>query len=269
MKKNNLLTIGEVAKLMCLSIHSLRYYERINVLKPAFIDPDSNYRYYAFEQLFHIQMITFCVELDIPLKELTQFMDDDKTIDYLALLAYGEKIAKEKLQKIQKVSQFISRTKQQILESTTLPQEQTIYSRNLPEKYFHIMAYDKPFGGDNQFEEVVKAFLHFETSDEEDYADFLESGLLYEQTSAGIERYIYVELAKPIENIPVKIIPGGLYSCIQNREITIEKTAEIFTDYLKKSNSFLALETVFFSEKYDFDNPISELRVLVQPDIRK
>jgi len=265
MGKNKLLTIGEVANLMCISIHSLRYYERIGILKPIVIDPNTGYRYYAFEQLFHIQMITFCVELGIPLKELAEFMDDDKTIDYLALLAYGKKIAKEKLQKIQKVSQFIDRAEKQILESSKSGAEGAIYSRNLPEKYFHIVAYDKPFKGDNLFEEVAKAFLHFEVDDNEDYDDFiLESGLLCEYSQSGIERYIYIELAKPIEDENVKVIPSGSYYCVQNRKIAIEDAKQIFSDYLIDTNSYLAIETAFFAGAYNIDKPVSELRIIPQ-----
>jgi len=263
--KNNLLTIGEVAKLTCLSVDSLRYYEKINIMKPAHIDADSGYRYYAFEQLFHIQIITFCVELDIPLKELTEFINDDETLDYLALLAYGKKIGTKKLQKIQKGLNFVERAEQQILANAQLPQLDIIYSKSLSEKYFHVMPYDdKPFGGENQFTEVAKAFLRFETVDDDDYADFLESGLLYEKTPTGIKRYIYIELAQPIEDEHVKTIPAGTYHCMQNHEITIESTAQIFNDFLKDSDSFLAIETVFFSKNYDFDNPISELRVIGQ-----
>ena len=265
MEKNKLLTIGEVANLMCISIHSLRYYERIGILKPAFIDPNTGYRYFVFEQLFHIQMITFCVELDIPLKELAEFMDDDKTIDYLALLAYGKKIAEEKLQKIGKVSQFIDRAEQQILESAKMGQEQAIYSRNLPEKYFHIVPYDKLFKGDNLFEEVAKAFLHFEVGDNEEYNDFiLESGLLCEYSKSETKRYIFIELAKPIESENVKTIPSGSYYCIQNQKIAIENTEQLFADHLKDTNSYLAIETAFFAGTYDIDKPISELRIITQ-----
>jgi len=199
MSKNKLLTIGEVANLMCISIHSIRYYERINILKPAFTDPDTGYRFYAFEQLFHIQIIIFCVELDIPLKELIEFMDDEKTIDYLAILVYGKKIADEKLQKIKKISKFIHKAEQQILESRSLGEEQAIYARELPEMYFHIVPYDKAFDGDNLFEEVAKAFLDFCIDDDENYDDFiLESGLMCEYSKSEIKRYIYIELANPI-----------------------------------------------------------------------
>ena len=44
-------TISEFAKLRDININSLRYYERIGVLTPAYTDPDTGYRYYTPDQL--------------------------------------------------------------------------------------------------------------------------------------------------------------------------------------------------------------------------
>ena len=264
MKKNNLLTIGELSKLTDASIYSLRYYEKIGAFEPAFIDDETGYRYYALEQVFHVQLIMFCIELDIPLKELIQFTDDNKRIDYLALLSHGKGIAKQKLQKIQKGLRFIESTEQKIVKSKTLNPNQKIYSRELPQKYLHVIPYNKPFGGTNQFEEVARAFLNFEYSEDEDYSEFSEFGLLYEQTPTGVQRYIFVELAKRKKAANVKIVPAGTYQCLQSGQIEIEKTAQNFSDYLKRADSYIAIETAFFDGIYEINKPVTELRVLAQ-----
>jgi len=71
-RKNNLLSIGDVSKLTGASVRSLRYYEKIGILTPAYISPDSNYRYYSKEQMPIVEMIMLCIELDIPLSELAK-----------------------------------------------------------------------------------------------------------------------------------------------------------------------------------------------------
>ena len=43
--------IGEFSKLTKTTIKSLRYYDKVGLLKPAFVDPDTAYRYYTEEQL--------------------------------------------------------------------------------------------------------------------------------------------------------------------------------------------------------------------------
>jgi DNA-binding transcriptional MerR regulator/effector-binding domain-containing protein len=46
-----MLTIGEFSKISHLTLKTLRYYDEIGLLKPAFIDAKNNYRYYNISQL--------------------------------------------------------------------------------------------------------------------------------------------------------------------------------------------------------------------------
>ena len=50
MDKKQLFSIGRLAKLTGVHIQSLRYYEALSILRPAYIDPDSGYRYYTYSQ---------------------------------------------------------------------------------------------------------------------------------------------------------------------------------------------------------------------------
>ena len=87
---------------------------------------------------------------------------------------------------------------------------------------------------------------------------------MHEYSNSGVKRYIYIELAKPTEDVHVLTIPSGSYYCIQNSEIAIENTEQLFADYLKDTNSYLAIETAFFAGIYEIDKPISELRIIAQ-----
>lgn len=50
-------TIGEISKLFNISIKTLRYYDDIEILKPAYVNPENNYRYYSVEQFITIDLI--------------------------------------------------------------------------------------------------------------------------------------------------------------------------------------------------------------------
>ena len=258
MRRNNLLSIGELSKLTNASISSLRYYERKGVLTPALIDPDSGYRYYKFEQIFHVMVIILCIDLDIPLKSLLAFTEDKSTINYSAVLAQGKKNALEKLEKIQSDLEFIESAEKKITWGST----NDIYTRTLSEKYLHVIPYDSHFESDNSFEEVAKAFLRFEYLNDEDYHEFSEFGLLYEYNQSTVQRYLFVELSKNIADVHVKVIPAGNYSCIQNTSIRIEESFQIFREQLSQTDTFLAIETPFFSDTYHLQTPKSELRVM-------
>ena len=67
---SNYLKISEFAKLRNVNINSLLYYEKIGVLRPAYVDPHSKYRYYSPEQLIILDTILLAINLGIPLKNL-------------------------------------------------------------------------------------------------------------------------------------------------------------------------------------------------------
>ena len=53
-----MLSIGEFSKISHLTMNTLRYYDEIGLLKPAFIDPKNGYRYYDIFQLEIALLIT-------------------------------------------------------------------------------------------------------------------------------------------------------------------------------------------------------------------
>jgi len=69
----NYFTISEFAKLRNININSLRYYEKLGLLKPAIIDENNGYRYYSAEQVSILNKIILCIQLGIPLKEMVKF----------------------------------------------------------------------------------------------------------------------------------------------------------------------------------------------------
>ena len=107
--KNKLLTIGELSKRTGCSIKSLRYYDSIGLLKPIYIDPNSNYRYYNFEQTRIVELIQICINLSIPLKEVKDLIfKDDNKIDYMYLIEYGRKITEEKISNLNDNLKFLN-----------------------------------------------------------------------------------------------------------------------------------------------------------------
>ena len=48
---NTMLRIGEMAKLCGVSIETLRYYDKENILTPDRVDEKSGYRYYSNESV--------------------------------------------------------------------------------------------------------------------------------------------------------------------------------------------------------------------------
>ena len=110
MDKQNLLTIGNLSKQTGVHVKSLRYYEQLGILLPAYTDPDTGYRYYTLSQIPVVHAICACIFLDIPLKEFTGFLTrDQRRIHYKKLFSHGTMLAHRKIRDIQeKISWMIS-----------------------------------------------------------------------------------------------------------------------------------------------------------------
>ena len=76
MAERELFQIGEVARMYHLSVGTLRHYERIGLLAPERTDPATGYRYYSARQLEQLTSIRYLRALDMPLEEITAYMND-------------------------------------------------------------------------------------------------------------------------------------------------------------------------------------------------
>jgi len=249
-RKNGLISIGELSKLTGASVRSLRYYEKLNLLIPTHIDEFSRYRYYSLDQAYHVEIIMFCVELDIPLKELMKFTTPDDILDFRAFLTQAKEIAEEKLKKTRK-GLLLIRDLEQKMDLAEQNELEEIYERKFPQKYFYV----KLCGDSLQKDSLIDLFVFFEHIG--DINDTNEYGYMCEQSENGVLYYAFVEVSKQKAN---KIIPAGKYFCRQSDNSQIEKTCELFGEYF--TGSYLAIETEIFIGKHKISKPLSEVRVL-------
>ena len=95
MQTKNFYSIGETAKMAGTTIETLRHYDRIGLLKPAKVDPDSNYRYYTETELIYLEVISFCRRNKMSLKEIQNIVNADFTVIVPFLKSAGEQIDNE------------------------------------------------------------------------------------------------------------------------------------------------------------------------------
>jgi DNA-binding transcriptional MerR regulator len=77
----NMLRIGEFSRLSQVTIKALRYYDDMNLLKPAMIDKFTGYRYYNVDQLPRIHRIMAFKELGLTLEQIASLIHDAPSTD--------------------------------------------------------------------------------------------------------------------------------------------------------------------------------------------
>lgn len=68
--------IGEFSTISKTTIKTLRYYEKEKLLIPAFIDPNTGYRYYETSQLTELSKIISLRQVGLSIKDIKKVVDE-------------------------------------------------------------------------------------------------------------------------------------------------------------------------------------------------
>jgi len=76
-----MLKIGDFSKLSNVTVKALRHYAELGLLKPAWIDRYSGYRYYTLEQLPRLNRILALKDLGLSLEQVQRVLDSHLSVD--------------------------------------------------------------------------------------------------------------------------------------------------------------------------------------------
>ena len=80
MDKNTLIPIGKMAKANNVSIATLRLYDEIGLIKPVFIDPQTNYRYYDVNQTSRLDLIRYMRDMGMSIKDISLLLEKEDIV---------------------------------------------------------------------------------------------------------------------------------------------------------------------------------------------
>lgn len=251
------LSIGKVSKLKNVSIKSLRYYDRIGILKPAFINTETNYRYYTEEQLYLLDAITLCIKLGIPLKDLNNYVENN-SINLQKLLYDGKILAEEKIMDIHQCLEALQETLQKLSTSVNgmakipvsksglmLPDgfyQNTLVARTVLTVPLEEMDTPKYYG-----QYILKLFV---SAQQMGINASYPSGILHDYQNGHLTRYMFLTVDMQTgqgENVPVtdeaiRTLPAGDYIC---RKISTHMAGSMQEEMKEvlKGDSFCIIET--------------------------
>jgi DNA-binding transcriptional MerR regulator len=267
------MSIGKVSKLKNVSIKSLRYYDQIGILKPAFINTETNYRYYTMDQLYLLDAITVCIKLGIPLKDLNNYVENN-SIHLQKLLYDGKILAEQKILEIHNCLGTLQETLQNMASPVTglakIPESRS--GILLPDGFYHNeivkrkmltvpledMDIPKYYG-----QHILKLFV---TAQQLGTAVAYPSGVLHEYREGIYQRHMFLTITGDAPTLPeeseksVRTIEEGDFACrrISTHVSDFESIREEMKEVLK-SDDFCIIETDTLSEKNKKDGYPFEL----------
>lgn len=255
-------TISEFGQLRNININSLRYYEKIGLLKPAHIDPETKYRYYTPEQLSELDTIQLCIALGIPLKELMNYVDENGYLQNRILLEDGKAAAEKKIKEIENGLKKIEYSLRYIEDTHTYEKLRDVYTRTIPvERRLITRKYVGALSDDKSMEQMSSALYTYAQS--HDLLPVLPSGLLMQYGEQQIDFYLYFEIVDKFADDPnIITMPAGEYRCMQvDGELNEEMVAFINKQFGCSGGQQVIVSNMVL-DRFQFGSKKSEIQII-------
>lgn len=206
--------IGEISRIFNISTDTLRYYDKIGLLKPEY-DEANRYRYYSVEKFFTLSRILFLKSLDISLKDIKNYLNNQSTDNLLMLLKSEKAEIDRKINRLINLKRKIS-NKIELIQDANKHINQIRVER-FPERWGVFIDIENI---DNEYEiksSFKKHQVHFRMS------SWLIEGQIYTSISkkdilgGRFEQFNYfIEILSREEesSLKMQVLPENDYACI-------------------------------------------------------
>lgn len=132
-----LYTVKEVSELSGVTIKTLHHYHKIGLLQPAEIS-DAGYRLYGAAELERLQQIRFYREMDFPLEQIKELMEE--TTDRLSILTEQEKLLLARWNRLERVLQTLRQSIEYVGEGRRMEPEEMFKGFDSEEEWKDALA---------------------------------------------------------------------------------------------------------------------------------
>lgn len=143
-------TTGQFAKLRGINKRTLMYYDDIGLFKPAMIK-DNGYRYYTNYQNSILDVILELREMDIPLEEIKNLLQDRSPEKNLSLLFMQKKRLDEEAIRIKNMRSTVD-NKIKLIEKYLATDETDVFLEECPTEYLITTPIPENFSDDDWFD---------------------------------------------------------------------------------------------------------------------
>ena len=183
------LTTSELAKLFNLNRQTLHFYDRKNVFKPAYKNPENGYRMYSHNQIAQLAFIIYLRTIGFSLEKIKELLENSSVDSTMEQLRIQSELLKQQHEEIFRIDNVIKRKMnfvKQKMENTDfmesrrkwcskqafvkIGQEKVLYENEIFYYFPTIVFYH--FEGD-ECEKTFGAYIELDES-KEDYSDQIE-----------------------------------------------------------------------------------------------
>jgi MerR family transcriptional regulator, activator of bmr gene len=264
--KKSLFTIGQISKIKGITIKALRFYERIGVIKPFYIDAATKYRYYSQEQFIQFDVIRALRSVEVSPKDIKSILEKLDTKQLLVYLDGQKKNVLNKITLLQKTIKTIDLAQNTIKYSISAISNPEIVIKEIAERCVITSKISELLDE----EEILIQFSKFPMIIEENgLMDTYETGYVSipDKNNEFHPAYIYNAVAadKNSKKALLSVIPAGRYICVCFTQPDAQKQSQKLYGYLGKNNlqPKLILQVNLLNDVFVSGNQYYEAQVLL------
>ncbi len=277
-RDKDLLSIGDLAKYCRVSTKTLRHYDKKGILKPAYTDPQTGYRYYNEEQLFWLVMIKRLKQRNFSLEEAKEYLETGDIGRIRKIFEKKDDEIDKEIKKLQQIKKMINLKKnffEEFLNASNRPASQPeIIIKDLPPRKVLSTKKNGFFNIKTLAESLSR--LHLLQEKHGIKSEGLWMTLFHGNYEKSIGEKIEFEISISVESEEkerklIKIIPPGRYATIRHtgsRRSSIEYY-KILLDYLKEKNltpqgPLIKIYLISYAHSKSSEQITSELQVMIK-----
>lgn len=268
------LSIGKVSKIKNVSIKSLRYYDEIGIFKPALTDHTTGYRYYKEDQLYVLDAISLCIELGIPLKNMSGYCDQNGKPDLQKLLGDAKALAEQRIRSMYRSLETLQNTMNTLEHYPNISIPGGCHLKTLLSRTVLTIPFDEYTDAAHYNPKLLSLFV---TAQKQGLAASYPSGLIYDYHKGKAEKYVFIHVAplaggKGEGQVPgnwgrnidgLRTLPSGSYICSQHAAHEIENAPEIFQLNKETLRNCTIIETDLLKDEKERTGMNYELQILI------
>ncbi len=234
------ISITHLAKLRNVTAETLRYYDRIGLFKPVYVDPQTNYRYYSVLQYEKLGTIKELRQLGMTLKEIKEYFNNRSARKSLSMLKNKHNELKNKIENLKLLEKSISEKIDFLSIVINESSKNEVILKEFPDR--EIITFGRIIRDEI---DLSYGFLELENSLEE-ISPILASNRLgfiiskesikcLEDTNSN-KIFVFTKGKSKVDKRHIKNVKGGTYACIYNsgkpwhREESIKKLIRYIKD---------------------------------------
>lgn len=241
--KQDLLSIGKMADINHISIATLRLYDDMNLLKPAYIDEDTKYRYYTIEQNSTLDLIAYMKDLGMSLKEIQNVLAKENLDEIEEILSRKKEQIYQEIRKLKTRLHFVDDSINKIERYRQSPRTGVCSLEYISQRYFYGIPCQHNFyqTGISDYEKDLLLLRNhlIELKLEQVYSYNIGTSIKKEDFLNQMDKadQIFIFSEYKIDSLPMAKIEASMFATIYAASFDAEKECLLkLLDFCRKNN---------------------------------